>query len=323
MSVIILVVFAAVFLVTILILTALGTGASQQTKQALAMLDSALATPEVDKDDEVLDIRRKELLSSLPWLNRWLVQIDIAPRLRIVLKQAELNWTVGGLLLTAAVTGVFSSYAAYLRTGAMVLSMVLGVCAATLPFLYVFWKRSQRFARFEQNLPDALDLVVGALRAGHSLISAIGIVAREAPDPIKKEFRLCFDEQNFGVDFRTAMLNLVARVPVQDVRIVVTAMLIQKESGGNLAEILEKVSVIIRDRYRLKRQIRVHTAQGRLTGWILALLPIILGLGLYLVNRKYMSTLWERPVGLKMMYASAIMTTIGALVIRSIIRIRV
>jgi tight adherence protein B len=323
MSVIILVVFAAVFLVTILILTALGTGASQQTKQALAMLDSALATPEVDKDDEVLDIRRKELLSSLPWLNRWLVQIDIAPRLRIVLKQAELNWTVGGLLLTAAVTGVFSSYAAYLRTGAMVLSMVLGVCAATLPFLYVFWKRSQRFARFEQNLPDALDLVVGALRAGHSLISAIGIVAREAPDPIKKEFRLCFDEQNFGVDFRTAMLNLVARVPVQDVRIVVTAMLIQKESGGNLAEILEKVSVIIRDRYRLKRQIRVHTAQGRLTGWILALLPIILGLGLYLVNPKYMSTLWERPVGLKMMYASAIMTTIGALVIRSIIRIRV
>jgi tight adherence protein B len=323
MSLIIIVVFAAFFLVTVLILTAMGSGASQQTKQALAMLDSALATPQADKDDEVLDIRRRELLSSLPWLNRWLVQLDLAPRLRVVLKQADLQWTVGGLLLMATAAAVFVSYAAYLRTGVIPLAMTLGVLAGAAPFGYVFWKRSQRFGRFEQNLPDALDLIVGALRAGHSLISAIGIVAREAAEPIKREFRLCFDEQNFGVEFRVAMLNLVTRVPVQDVRIMVTAMMIQKESGGNLAEILEKVATIIRDRYRLKRQIRVHTAQGRLTGWILSLLPVVLGVGLYLMDPKYMNILWERPIGQKMMYASAVMTCIGALIIRSIIRIRV
>jgi tight adherence protein B len=323
MFLIILLVFIAVFIVTVLIVTALGTGASEQTKQALALLDSALVTPDGEKDDEVLDIRRRELMSTIPWLNRWLIQLDVAPRLRVLLNQAEVKWTVGGLALIGTAAGVFSTYAVWLRTGAGVLAVVLGAAAATIPLVYVLHKRAQRFGKFEEHLPDALDLIVGALRAGHSLISAIGVVAREAPEPIKKEFRICFDEQNFGVDFRTAMLNLATRVPIQDVRIIVTAMLIQKESGGNLAEILEKAAHVVRERYRLKRQIRVHTAQGRLTGWILAVLPLVLGTGMYLVNPEHMSVLWTRPLGLKLMYTAGVMTSIGALVIRSIIRIRV
>jgi tight adherence protein B len=323
MGLIILLVFVAVFVVTVLIFTALGTGASEQTKQALALLDSALVNPEDDKDDEILDIRRRELMSSIPWLNRWLIRIDVAPRIRVMLNQAEVKWTVGGLVLMATAAGVFSTYAVWVRTGAGVLSLALGAAAASVPFLFVLYKRGQRFGKFEQHLPDALDLIVGALRAGHSLISAIGVVAREAPEPIKREFRICFDEQNFGVEFRTAMLNLAARVPVQDLRIAVTAILIQKESGGNLAEVLEKVAHVVRERYRLKRQIRVHTAQGRLTGWILAVLPLVLGVGLYLINPEHMSVLWTRPIGVKMMYASGVMTCIGGLVIRSIIRIRV
>ncbi|HUS06571.1 MAG TPA: type II secretion system F family protein [Bryobacteraceae bacterium] len=316
-------VFIAVFVVVVLIMAALGTGATQQTKQAMAMLDSALATTGVGSDDEVLDIRRQELLSSIPWLNRCLIKLDLAPKLRGILNQGEVKWTVGGLLLMSAGCFVFAAYAVYLRTDSTFLALVLGSAAASVPFLYVLRKRAKRFERFEAHLPDALDLIVGALRAGHSLISAIGIVAREAADPIRREFRMCFDEQNFGVEFRVAMLNLVARVPVQDLRIVVTAMLIQKESGGNLAEVLEKVGQIIRDRYRLKRQIRVHTAQGRLTGWILSVLPVVLGLGMYLMNPKHMSVLWERPIGIKMIYSSIVMTCIGALVIRKIIRIRV
>jgi tight adherence protein B len=316
-------VFAAVFLVVVLMLTALGTGASQQTKQALTMLDSLLATPGTEKEDEVFDIRRHELMSSIPLLNQFLIKLDLAPRLRILLGQANMKWTVGGLLLMAAACGVFSAYGVYLRTEALLVAMVAGTAAASIPFLYVLRKRARRFDLFEQNLPNALDLIVGALRAGHSLSAAIGIVAREAAEPIGREFRICFDEQNFGIEFRVAMLNLATRIPIQDVRIVVTAILIQKESGGNLAEVLEKVAHIIRDRYRLKKQIRVHTAQGRLTGWILAVLPVVLGFGLYLVNPAHMSILWQREIGIKMIYTSVVMTCIGALIIRKIIQIRV
>ena len=123
--------------------------------------------------------------------------------------------------------------------------------------------------------------MVSSLRAGNSLVSALRLVAFESPDPIGTEFRICFDEQNYGLELRTAMENLVTRVPLQDLRIVVTAILIQKESGGNLAEVLDKASYVIRERFRLRRQVRVHTAQGRLTGWILSLLPVVLGVALY------------------------------------------
>jgi tight adherence protein B len=213
--------------------------------------------------------------------------------------------------------------ASYFRTSAVLLSLLLGAAGASLPWLYVLRKRSKRFALFEQMLPEALDLIVSALRAGHGLTSAIGTVAKEMTDPIAKEFRQCFDEQNFGLDLRAAMVNLAGRVPIHDVRIIVTAVLVQKESGGNLAEVLDKVASIIRERFRLKRQIQVHTAQGRLTGWILAVLPLVLGIGLYLLNPESMSVLWKNPTGLKLLYGAVVMTIIGALIIRKIVRVRV
>jgi len=166
-------------------------------------------------------------------------------------------------------------------------------------------------------------LLVSAFRAGHSLVAALRLVAYESPEPICGEFRICFDEQNYGLELRTAMENLVNRVPLQDLRIVVTAILIQKESGGNLAEVLDKASYVIRERFRLKRQVRVHTAQGRLTGWILSFLPVLLGFGLYLLNPETMSVLWTRPIGVKLLYASAIMTVSGALIIRKIVNMDV
>jgi len=165
--------------------------------------------------------------------------------------------------------------------------------------------------------------MVSAIRAGHSFLSALGIVARETPAPISSEFRKCFDEQNFGLDLRVAMENLAIRMPLHDVQIIVTAVLIQKESGGNLAEILEKVAKVVRERFRLKRQIRTHTAQGRLTGLILALLPVILGFGIYVVNPEYMSKLWQNPLGVKLLYASGVMTLLGGLIIRKIVNVRI
>jgi tight adherence protein B len=165
--------------------------------------------------------------------------------------------------------------------------------------------------------------MVAAIRAGHSLMSAMGQAAKETPDPLRRELRQCFEEQNYGLDLRLAMANLAYRVPTPDTRMIATAVLIQRDTGGNLTEILEKVATLIRQEFRLQRQVRVHTAQGRMTGWILALLPVILGVLIYLANPALMSLLWTRPLGLKMLYGAVAMECIGALIIRKIIRFRV
>lgn len=166
-------------------------------------------------------------------------------------------------------------------------------------------------------------MLVSALKVGHSLVSGIGALGQDSAEPVAGEFRKLFEEQNFGLDMRAAMTNLATRVPLQDVRILVAAALIQKESGGNLAEVLEKVAHVTRERFRLKKQIMVHTAQGRLTGWILSLLPVVLGFGMYLVNPEGMSVLWTRPVGLKLLYTAVSMIVVGCLIIRKIVRVRV
>ena len=323
MTLILLIVFAGAFAVVALLLVAGGTGASQQTKKVLATLNSALATSWTNQSDQIVDLRKQELLSAIPWINRMLLKIELAPRLRLMLYQSSLKWTAGGLIMMCALTFVVSSYLIHLKTDNTVISALLGLAIGALPFAFVLWKRSSRFKKFEAELPDALDLMVSALRVGHSLNSALSLVSREAPDPVSTEFRICYDEQNYGLELRTAIENLVTRVPLQDLKIVATAILIQKESGGNLAEVLEKTGTVIRERFRLKRQIMTHTAQGRLTGLILTLLPVVLGFMLYLVNPKEMSLLWTREIGLKMLYASGALMLVGGLIIRQIVNMDV
>ncbi len=316
-------VFLSVFAVVTLLLIASGSGASQQTKRVLAALDSVLAATKPEPRDEIVNIRKNELLSAVPWINRWLLKIELAPRLQSLLYQADLKWTAGGLLLMCTACFVIPGYLIYLRTGAFIFALSIGLLLGFAPFAFVLHKRRQRFNRFEQGLPESLDLMVSALRAGHSLASALNLVALESPDPIGSEFQICFDEQNYGLELRTAMDHLITRVPLQDLRIVVTAILIQKESGGNLAEVLDKAAHVIRERFRLRRQVRVHTAQGRLTGWILSFLPLVIGIILYLVNPGMMSILWERPIGVKLLYTAAGMTLVGGLIIRKIVRMDV
>jgi len=323
MNLIVVVVFIGAFAVFALLMIATGTGATQQTKKVLARLDSALATSWTNNSDVIVDLRKQELLSAIPWINRWLLKVELAPRLRLLLYQANLRWTAGGLILMSCAAFTITGYLVYLKTGAMLLGLLLGAAAGTFPLLFVLFKRAQRFKKFETELPDALELMVSALRVGHSLNAALSLVGRECADPISTEFRICFDEQNYGLELRTAMDNLTTRVPLQDMKIVCTAILIQKESGGNLAEVLEKTSTVIRERFRLKRQIMTHTAQGRLTGLILTLLPVILGVLLYFLNPKSMSLLWTREIGIKLLYVSAGMTFVGGLIIRKIVNIDV
>jgi tight adherence protein B len=323
MSVLAVLVFTGVFAIVLLLSMSIDSSGVEARKQTRQRLDSISLAAERSPQDDDIGLVREELLSSAPWLNQWLQRQDLFAGLRKLLDQAEIHWTVMGLLLMSAASWALSGAAVFMRTDDFMVSALVGAAAAVGPFLFVRFKRTQRFEKFERGLPKALDLMVSALRAGHSLISALESVVKEMPNPIGSEFRKCFDEQTFGLDMRESMLNLGARVPIHDVHIVITAILIQKESGGNLAEILDKVSSIIRERFRLKKQVQVHTAQGRLTGWILSLLPVVLGLALYMVNPDHMSVLWQNPLGLKMIYAALILTVIGALIIRKIVNIRI
>ena len=323
MLIIFVIVFLGAFIFVALVMTASGTGASAQTKKVIAALDSALATSRTASGDEMVDLRKNELLSAVPWINRALANIKLAPRLRTLLYQANMKWTAGGLLLMMFGFFTVSGYALYLYTGKWLFGLIVGLVAGFLPLFYVRHKRKARFALFEKGLPEALELMVSALRVGHSLNAALSLVVRECPDPIGSEFRICYDEQNFGLELRTAMDNLVTRVPLQDLKIVTTAILIQKESGGNLAEVLDKTGHVIRERFRLKRQVMTHTAQGRLTGWILSALPVVLGIALYFVNPDTMSLLWKRDIGVKLLYASAGMTFVGSMIIRKIVNMDV
>ena len=323
MTLIIVVVFISVFVILALILAAGGSGASEKNKQTLAILNAALASEQSDSTDYMVDVRKAELFSAVPWVNRWLLKIEFAPRLRSILYQANLKWTVGTLLLMSAVSCFLPAYVVNLRVHTFFIAAVIGAVTGSLPLLFVLKKRGMRFGKFESGMPEAIDLMVSALRAGHSLVSALGLMAAESPDPIGPEFRICFEEQNYGLELRTALQNLVSRVPLQDLRIVVTAILIQKECGGNLAEVLDNTSQIIRERFRLRREIRTYTAQGRLTGWILSLLPLVLGIALYTISPDNLSLLWKREIGIKLLWASGIMTIIGAGIINKIVNIDV
>jgi tight adherence protein B len=323
MMLLLVLVFASVFVVIALLLFAGGAGASQRAKQTLSHLESALATSRTSTRDQIVDVRKNELLSAVPMLNRWLLKMELAPRLRILLYQANLKWTAGGLLLMSSTCFVIFGYLVYLRTGAVFFGLAIGLIVGSAPIFYVYRKRQERFDQFEQGLPEALDLMVSGLRAGHSLVAALRLVAHESPDPIGAEFRICFEEQNYGLELRTAMENLVTRMPLQDLRLTATAILIQKESGGNLAEVLDKAANLIRERFKLKREVRTHTAQGRLTGWILSILPLALGIMLYMINPETMSVLWTRKIGIELLYGAGIMTFIGGLIIRKIVNMEV
>jgi len=322
MLLILVVVFLSVFALLALVLIGAG-GGSRSQETVRATLDSVLLKTNRPATEEIIDLRKNVALSAIPWMDRLLARLRPAAELRRVLEQADLPWTPGRVLFTGVLAWLVAFYVIQLKTGMPGMSALFASPAIAAPFLYVFKKRQLRFDQFQAKLPNAIDLMVSALRAGNSTMGALGIVASEAPEPIRREFRACFDEQSYGVDMRAAMENLVSRVPLPDMRIIITAILIQKESGGNLAEVLDKTAQVIRDRFRLRAQVRVHSAQGRLTGIILSILPVGMGILLFILNPKYIMILFTNPVGHKLMAAGALMNVLGILVIRKIIRIKV
>jgi tight adherence protein B len=321
MLLIITVVFVAVFALLALLLV--GVSKPKTSRQTEATLTAVLGRRRKDGKAAVPDVRKENRLSAIPWLHSLLARMNFSIDLRHVLMQADLSWTTGKLMLMTVAAWILSGYLVGLKTQSPVVSLIASLAAAAAPLAYVLLKRRSRLRRILYQLPDALDLMVSALRAGHSMANALGVTSKEAPEPIGRELRLCFEEQNFGINLRTAMDNLLERVPLQDLRIAATAMLINKESGGNLAEVLDKTGHVIRDRFRLEQQIRVHTAQGRLTGVVLISLPAIMALILYTTNRPYLELLFTRSMGHRMMAGAAVMNVIGLLIIRKIVNIRI
>lgn len=240
----------------------------------------------------------------------------------ILLEQARVNWSPWTFLFLTVGTGLGVGGTAYLLSRSILLAAVAAALSSTVPYLHLSQKRKNRFSRFEEEFPEAIDLLSRAIRAGHPLTSGIRMVADEGPPEVSLEFRRTFEEQRFGLPFEEALMGLVDRTDLVDVRIFTIAVMVQREVGGNLAEILDSLSATIRKRFFLRRQLRVYTAQGRMTGYALAALPIVLGSIIFLIQPEYMMLLFEGP-GLFLTGAAIFLQVLGYLWIRKIIDIEI
>ena len=243
--------------------------------------------------------------------------------LKILLEQADLNWTPGTFISISFGLAAALSASAFILSQAPMPAAFAAMAGLWFPLMYVKRLKKRRIRRFEEQFPEAIDLLGRSIRAGHAFPTGLKVVGEESPDPMATEFRQIFDEQKFGLPLEDSLLGLADRIDMVDVRIFVTAILIQREVGGNLAEILDKISYTIRERFSLQRQIRVYTAQGRLTGYILAALPILLGLAIAALNPEYMAILFEDPMGKVLIAAAAVLQLLGFLLIRRIIDIEI
>ena len=270
-----------------------------------------------------LKLVRDEMLSDVPALHRILLQWSWSSKLQDFLAQAGMRTKPAKILLLSAVLGLGSYLVAGFFFHKPYLSLPLGLVVATIPLLVVVMKRRRRLHKFEERFPEALDLLGRAVRAGHAFTTGLEMIAKECGEPLAGEFRTAFEEQNFGLPLRDALLNLSERVPLIDVRFFVTALLIQKETGGNLAEILDGLSRVIRDRFRIYREVQVRTAQGRLTAAILIALPIFMAITISIINPNYMKVLFEDPKGPLILGIAAGLQAIGSMILWKIIHFEV
>jgi len=275
------------------------------------------------KDVLKLDLVRDELFSSIPTINKVLKSWAWPTRLRNFSAQAGMQMRPGKLMLISAVVGLTALEVTNIIYGSFSLAMAVGVAALFLPLAFVAIKRARRMAAFQRQFPEVIDLLSRSVRAGHSFSSGMEIVATDLPDPVSTEFRITFDEQRFGLPLRDALLNLCARVPLVDVRLFVIALLVQKETGGNLVEILGNLAHVIRERFKIAGDVRVRTAQGRLTAGVLIALPLVMLFLLHLVNPDYIKTLFVEHLGKLMLLGAFILQALGAMVIWRIVTIKV
>jgi tight adherence protein B len=297
-------------------------GSDKKRARLQQRLSEALLHSAHTEDAEVL-LARQELMSEIPSLNRFLLEVQVATRLKRVLDQADLQITITRLVMFSLMAGLLAGLAVSMLTPLPVIFVSCGLCGAVLPFIHVFWKRKQRLNKFLEHLPDALELMSRALSAGHAFSEALYMVSIEMPEPISKEFRKTYEEQNLGLSLKLALENLTQRIPLLDLRLCVTAILIQRETGGNLAEILEKVAYTIRERFRILGDLKTLTTSSRLSAWLLCSLPVAVAAAVTTMNPEYMSILWKDPRGHRLIYIAVALQISGMLIVRKILRIKI
>ena len=307
-------VFGAYFLAT--------RGSEAKRRRLQQRLSDALLYTKRAGDEEI-QLARQELMSEIPGLSRVLMRVQVANRLRRMLDQADLHITVSRLLMLSLMAGMLAAVAVSVVSISKLFMVTAGLVAAALPFLRIAYKRKKRLNAFLGQLPDALELMARALQAGHAFAESLHMISTEMPEPIATEFRKTYEEQNLGLSLKLALENLSERVPLLDLRLCVTAILIQRETGGNLAEILEKVSHTIRERFRILEDLNTLTTSSRMSAWILCGLPIFVALAVSIMNPDYMSVLWRDPRGHNLLYAACFMQVTGMLIIRKILKIKI
>jgi len=298
---------------------------SRLIRERLANVDKAVEP----STGEELALLRDEMLSRIPAFDSLLRRSVKVSNLQTMLEQGGLGIRAGNILILCMISAIVVGGLALILTSSLAgrqsaLFVFMGIVfGGILPYSYASYMRGRRFRKFEELFPEAIDTLTRAVRAGHAFTTALELIANELSEPIASEFRKLFEEQKFGLPVRDALLNLTERVPLVDVKFFVTAVMLQRETGGNLAEILDNLSYMIRERFKIMRQVRVYTAQGRLTMMLLMGMPPIIVVVMLTMNPDFIRPLFADPIGHTLIVAGLTLQTIGYFVIRKIIRIQV
>lgn len=307
----------------------LGILLNQRGARARLLRDRVAAAQAPGSSQETTALLRDEMLSRIPALDMILRRSERVSRLQTLLDQAGVSMRAGNLLILSIFTAIGLGVGGYLlaapleRNEALLFTLASTGLGAILPYSYASWQRNRRFQRFEETFPEAIDTLARAVRAGHAFTMAVEIICNELAEPAATEFRKVYEEQKYGLPVREALLNLTERMPLVDVKFFVTAVMLQRETGGNLAEILDNLSYMIRERFKILRQVRVYTAQGRLTMMLLMALPPIIVVTMLIVNPSFIRPMFDDPIGHILLAAGITLQTIGYFIIRRIIRIEV
>ncbi len=316
------------FLVFVVVALAAFAGLSlvDQRRAQARLIKDRLATvqkaPEREPDEE-LALLRDEQLSEIPALDSLLRRSARVSAIQEALLQAGMKFRAGNFLVICLASGAVAGIAALVWSHNVAITWAALIIGAFIPYATVSYRRQKRFEKIEELFPEAIDTLARAVRAGHAFTTALEMISNEATEPLAGEFRKLYEEQKFGMPVRDALMNLTERVPMVDVKFFVTAVMLQRETGGNLAEILDNLSYVIRERFKIQRQVRVHTAQGRLTMALLMAMPPTVVAILAVFSPEFVRPLFYDPIGHTLLVVSIALQTLGYFVIRKIIKIQV
>jgi tight adherence protein B len=327
LMVIVILVFIAVALIVFVAASFLDQRRAQARllRERLASVQKAAQR----EPNEELALLRDEMLSQIPALDNLLRRSERMTNFQNFLDQANLKVRAGNLLIYCVISAIVMGAVGLILAGslppdqALLFVLVGAVVGAVIPFSYASYRRTKRFQKFEELFPDAIDTLARAVRAGHAFTTALELIASEIAEPVAGEFRMLFEEQKFGLPVRDALMNLTERMPLVDVKFFVTAVMLQRETGGNLAEILDNLSYVIRERFKIMRQVRVYTAQGRLTMVLLMALPPVIVVIMLMTSPMFIHPLFADPIGHTLIVSGIVLQTLGYFVIRNVIRIQV